>query len=104
MRRIKRNDTVRVMKGRDRGRQGVVRQVVTDEDRVVVTGINMVKRHARARGLNQPAGIIELEAPLHVSNIRLVCPQCGKPTRVGFRLQANGAKVRYCKQCDADVD
>lgn len=104
MRIIKRNDTVRVMTGRERGKQGQVRQVITDTGRVVVQGVNTVKRHMRARSATQPAGIIELDAPMHLSNVRLVCPHCGKAVRVGFRLQVNGAKVRYCKRCDQDID
>ena len=104
MRRIKRDDNVRVMTGRDRGKQGQVRQLITEKDRVVVTGVNTVKRHMKARSINQPAGIIELDAPLHISNVRLVCPHCAKAVRVGFRFQANGAKVRYCKGCDQDID
>ena len=104
MRRIKRNDTVRVVSGRDRGKQGQVRSVDTEAERVTVHGVNIVKRHMRARSMNEAGGIIEREAPVHISNLRLICPNCGKAVRVGFRLQANGAKVRYCKQCDQDVD
>ncbi len=104
MRNIKRDDTVRVMTGRERGKQGEVRQVLTEKDRVIVRGVNTVKRHMRARSLSQPAGIIEIEAPIHISNLRLVCPHCGKAVRVGFRFQANGAKVRYCRGCDQDID
>ncbi len=104
MRSIKRNDTVRVMSGRERGKQGQVRQVIVEKDRVIVTGVNTVKRHMRARSLQQPAGIIEMDAPIHISNVRLVCPGCSKAARTGVRLQANGAKVRYCKRCDQDID
>ena len=104
MRRIKRNDTVKVLTGRDRGKQGQVRQVATESDRVTVHGVNIIKRHMRARSINEAGGIIEREAPVHISNLRLICPNCGKPTRIGFRVQANGAKVRFCKQCDQDVD
>lgn len=104
MRRIKRNDTVRVSTGRDRGKQGQVRQVATDSDRVIVNGVNIIKRHMKARSINEPGGIIEREAPVHISNLRLICPNCGNAARVGFRQQANGAKVRYCKQCDQDID
>ena len=104
MQRIKRNDTVRVTTGRERGKQGQVRQILADRDRVVITGVNMVKRHMKQRAANQPAGIIELEAAVHASNVQLVCPSCGKAARVGFRLQANGAKVRFCKRCEQDID
>ncbi len=105
MRKVKRNDTVQVMTGRDRGKRGQVRQATAGEgDRIVVHGVNIVKRHMRARSMTQPAGIIELEAPIHISNVRVVCPQCSQPARVGFRLQTSGAKVRYCRKCDADID
>lgn len=104
MRRIRRNDNVMVMAGKERGKQGQVREVLADTHRVVVQGVNMIKRHTKARSVQQPSQIIEREAPLHVSNVRLVCPQCNKPARTGFRAQPNGAKVRYCKRCDADID
>lgn len=104
MRKVKRNDTVQVMTGRDRGKRGEVRQIVEEGERVVVHGVNTVKRHMKARSLTQPAGIIELDAPVHVSNVRVVCPQCNRAVRVGFRFQTSGAKVRYCRKCDADID
>ena len=104
MRRIRRNDNVMVMVGRERGKQGQVREVQLEKQRIVVQGLNIVKRHTRARSAQQPSAIIEREAPLHVSNVQLVCPQCNKPTRTGFRAQPNGAKVRFCKRCDADID
>ncbi|MSQ61837.1 MAG: 50S ribosomal protein L24 [Dehalococcoidia bacterium] len=104
MRRIKRDDTVRVLTGRDRGKQGQVRQIIAERDRVVVQGISMIKRHMKASGMNQPAAIVEREAAIHMSNVRLICPQCNNPTGVGFRTQANGARVRYCKRCDQDID
>ncbi|MPZ23979.1 MAG: 50S ribosomal protein L24 [Dehalococcoidia bacterium] len=104
MRKIKRNDNVMVVIGKDRGRTGTVRQVLPDAGRVVVTGVNMVKRHMRPRSLQQPGGIIEKEGPIQVSNVMLVCPSCGKATRVGFRIREDKSKGRYCKQCDSDVD
>ncbi|MEX2236431.1 MAG: 50S ribosomal protein L24 [Dehalococcoidia bacterium] len=104
MRKIRRNDNIIVMTGKDRGRTGTVRQVLTEEEKVLVTGVNMVKRHMRQRSLQQPGGIIEKEAPLAISNIRLVCPSCGKAVRVGFRIRDDGGKGRYCKNCNADID
>jgi large subunit ribosomal protein L24 len=104
MRKIKRNDNVMVMTGKDRGRTGPVRSVLPQEDRVIVTGVNMVKRHMRQRSLQQPGGIIEKEAPIAISNIRIVCPACGKATRIGFRIREDGGKGRYCKSCQADID
>jgi large subunit ribosomal protein L24 len=101
---IRRNDTVRVMAGKDRGRQGEVRQVFPVRGRAIVTGVNMSRRHQRARSASEPGGIVDVEAPIHVSNLRVVCPSCGQPVRVGFRLLDDGRKVRYCKRCDEAVD
>jgi large subunit ribosomal protein L24 len=104
MRRIQRDDLVQVRTGKDRGRRGQVRQVLPKQERVVVTGINMIKRHVRATQIGQPAGIIEREAPLHISNVAVVCPECDLASRVGFRVRADGVKIRVCKRCDADID
>lgn len=101
---VRRNDTVEVMTGKDRGRRGEVRHVVTGTSRVVVTGVNMVKKHRRARGANEPSDIIDMEAPLHVSNVRVVCRSCDAAVRVGFRKLEDGRKVRYCKACDEAMD
>jgi large subunit ribosomal protein L24 len=112
---IRRDDTVLVMKGKDRGRTGQVRKVLPGgkkEDqfgqpqpsKIIVTGINMVKRHMKPRGPQKPGGIIERESPIAWSNVALICASCAKPARVGFRQQADGRKVRYCKRCDANVD
>ncbi len=104
MQRVKKEDNVLVMKGKDRGRSGTVRVVIPEDNRVIVTGINVVKRHMRPRGPQQPGGIIEREAPIALANVRPLCPSCDKPVRVGFRLLADGRKVRYCKKCDANFD
>ncbi len=101
---VRRNDTVEVMRGKDRGRRGDVRRVITGASRVVVTGVNMVKKHRRARSANEPSDIIDMEAPLHVSNVRVVCRSCDAAVRVGFRLLEDGRKVRYCKACDEAMD
>ena len=101
---VRRNDTVEVMTGKDRGRRGEVRSVVTKASRVVVTGVNMVKRHRRARSANEPSDIIDMEAPLHVSNVRVVCRSCDAAVRVGFRQLEDGRKVRFCKACDEAMD
>ncbi len=104
MRRVQRDDLVEVRSGKDRGRRGQVRQVLPKQDRVIVTGINMVKRHMRPTQMGAPAGIIEREAPLHASNVGVVCPVCDRPARVGFRVRADGAKTRVCRRCDGDID
>ncbi|MCH7835252.1 MAG: 50S ribosomal protein L24 [Chloroflexi bacterium] len=104
MQRVKKEDTVLVTKGKDRGRSGPVKLVIPGKNRVIVTGINIVKRHMRPRGPQQPGGIIEREAPISLANVRPLCPSCDKPVRVGFRVLADGRKVRYCKKCDANFD
>ena len=104
MRRMRREDTVLVVKGKDRGRSGSVRKVIPKDNKVIVTGINMVKRHMRPRGPQQAGGIIEREAPISLANVALLCQSCNKPARVGFRVLADGRKVRHCKRCDANLD
>ncbi len=107
MQRIKKGDTVEVIAGKDLGERGEVVSVLPKADRVVVQGINVMKRHQKAKqaGNQQiPAQIIEFDAPLHLSNVMLVCPNCNKKTRVGFKVRADGFKVRVCKQCGQDIE
>jgi large subunit ribosomal protein L24 len=107
MQRIKQGDTVEVIAGKDIGERGEVIQVINKNYRVVVNGVNRLKRHEKARqaGARQvPAQIVEFNAPIHLSNVMLVCPSCGQRSRVGFRLKDTGAKVRFCKKCNADID
>jgi large subunit ribosomal protein L24 len=99
MRKIRSGDTVLVVSGRNKGQQGRVRRNVIDKDRIVVEGINIVKKHIK-RGRARQAGIVEIEAPLHVSNVKLICPSCKEPTRVGVRTGNDGKNIRYCKKCD----
>jgi large subunit ribosomal protein L24 len=109
---IKKGDNIEVIAGKDAGKRGTVQRVLTEERRVVVDKINMVKRHTKPRpaprrsGSQQliPGGVLEKEAPLHISNVQLVCPACGKPSRVGFRVNDDGNKVRVCRRCGKDVD
>ncbi len=102
--RIKKDDTVLVTKGRDRGKAGPVRLVIPKDRRVIVTGINIVKRHQRPRGPDRPGGIIQREAPVAWANVMPICQGCNKPVRVGYRVLPDGRKVRYCKKCDANFD
>jgi large subunit ribosomal protein L24 len=102
---IRRNDNVVVIAGRDRGKRGRVLRVVPDKTRVVVEGVNFVKRHTRPNPQrNIKGGIVEREASLHVSNVQLVCPECSEPTRIGRRLLDDGRRVRYCRKCNGVVD
>jgi len=101
---IKRDDTVVITTGKDSGKKGKVRHAWPDKEKVIVDGANMIKRHSRARRAARQAGIIELEAPIHVSNVMLVCSKCNKPTRVGFQFLADGKRVRVCKSCQEVID
>lgn len=102
MRKIRTGDEVLVTTGRNKGQQGTVRMNLIDKDRVVIEGVNIVKKHIK-RGRARQAGIVEVEAPLHVSNVKLICPSCNEPSRVGVRTNAEGANERYCKNCDATI-
>jgi large subunit ribosomal protein L24 len=104
---IKKGDTVEVISGDDRGVRGTVQWTLLKKDRVVVSGINIVKKHQRpiraGRSQVQP-GIIDFEAPIQISNVMLVCPRCDQRTRVGFTRQEDGRKVRVCKKCGEAID
>ena len=101
---IRKNDTVLVIVGKDRGKRGKVRFAYPKDERILVEGINFIKKHSRARGAARQAGIIEREAPIHVSNVMLLCNKCNHPARVGFRSLADGKKVRICRSCGEVVD
>ena len=101
---IRRDDTVMVIAGKDRGKSGKVNRVIREKDRVVVAGVNIATKHVKNRPGIRQAGIIHVEAPLHISNVMLMCPHCAKPTRVGHRFQEDGTKVRVCKRCDDVID
>jgi large subunit ribosomal protein L24 len=102
MRKIRTGDEVLVTSGRNKGQRGVVRQNLIERDRVVIEGVNIVKKHIK-RGRARQAGIVEVEAALHVSNVLLVCPTCKQASRVGVRSNSDGANERYCKKCDAGI-
>ncbi len=102
MRKIRTGDEVLVTSGRNKGQRGFVRQNLVDKDRVVVEGVNIVKKHIK-RGRARQAGIVEVEAPLHISNVRLVCPSCGQTSRVGIRQDAEGKNERFCKKCEQTI-
>jgi large subunit ribosomal protein L24 len=102
---IRKNDSVVVIAGRDRGKRGRVLRVLPDTSRVVVEGVNFVKRHTKPNPQrNVKGGIVEREAGLHLSNVQLVCPECSTPTRVGRRRLEDGRRVRYCRKCNGVVD
>jgi len=101
---IRKDDSVIIIAGKDSGKKGKVRRVLPREDRLIVEGLNMVKRHSRARRAVRQAGIVEMEAPVHVSNVMLVCGKCGRPTRVGARFLTDGKRVRVCSSCREVID
>ena len=102
---IRKNDNVVVVAGKDRGKRGRVLQVVPDKNRVVVEGVNFIKKHTRPNPqANIKGGIVEREAALHAANVQIVCPECGAPTRIGRQLLGDGRKVRVCRKCDGAVD
>ncbi len=101
---IKRGDRVVIIAGKDKGKRGTVRQVMVKHNRVVVEGLNMVKKHQRARNPQQQSSIIEREAPLHMSNVMLVDPNNDEPTRVTFRRRENGTMVRVGKGSGEDIE
>src|SRR3989338_10606039 len=96
---IRKNDNVLVTAGKDKGKKGKVRFAYPKDDRVLVEGVNFIKKHTRATGQVRQAGIIEREAPIDVSNVMLLCSKCNHPTRVGFRFLEGGKKVRICQVC-----
>jgi large subunit ribosomal protein L24 len=101
---VRKNDTVEVLAGRERGRRGKITRVLPKEQRVVVEGVNIRKRHTKPRRQGEQAGIVEFPAPLHISNVAVVCTKCGRSTRVGWRTLADGTKVRFCKRCDEVIE
>ncbi len=101
---IRKNDTVLVITGKDRGKKGKVRLAYPKDEQLLVEGINFIKRHTRARGQVRQAGIIEREAPIRVSDGMLLCNKCSHPTRVGSRFLQDGRKVRICRRCGEVID
>jgi large subunit ribosomal protein L24 len=102
---IRRNDNVVVITGKDRGKRGRVLKVDPAKNRLVVEGVNFIKRHTKPNPQRQiKGGVVEREASLHASNVQLVCPECSKPTRLGRKILGDGRKVRICRKCEGVVD
>ncbi len=102
--RIRKGDTVLVTTGSDRGKRGEVLRVMPKDERAVVQGVNIAKKHTKAKGMGQPGGIVEVEATIHISNLKLVDPKSDKPTKVGFRVLEDGRKVRVAKATGAVIE
>jgi large subunit ribosomal protein L24 len=102
---IRKNDTVLVTTGKDRGKKGRVIRLVPEKNRLIVEGVNLIKRHTRPNpAKNVKGGVVQREASLHASNVQLVCPECGAQTRIGHKVLDDGRKVRICRKCEGVVD
>ena len=102
--RIKKNDIVKIIAGNYRGKKGKVLKVYPRRNRLIVEGVNFVKRHTRPKSQTDPGGIQEREGPIDVSNVMLICPKCSAPTRVGMYFTEDGSKVRICCKCREMID
>lgn len=96
---VKKNDTVQVISGKDAGKKGKVLVAYPAEGKVIVEGVNMITKHEKPRGMNQQGGIVNKEAPIFASKVMLVCPSCGKATRLAHKVLEDGTKARLCKKC-----
>ena len=99
---LKKGDRVRVLAGKDIGKEGEITRVLRDDDRVIVDGVNVAKKHQRATRATMQGGIIDKDMPVHVSNVAILCTSCG-PTRIGYRFEPDGTKVRVCRKCGGDL-
>ena len=99
---IKKGDNVQILLGKDRGRSGKVERILSDKGKVVVGGINVVKRHIGKKVTGQQGQILDMVKPINISNVSLICPNCKKPTRVGFKIEGN-VKMRICKKCKEEI-
>jgi large subunit ribosomal protein L24 len=102
---LRKNDTVQVLTGRDAGKQGKVLKILREKNRVIVQGVGFTKKHTRPNPQrNIKGGIAEREAPIHASNVMIVCGECGKRTRIGHKLMTDGTKSRICRRCQGVLD
>jgi large subunit ribosomal protein L24 len=101
--RIKKGDQVKVLTGKDRGATGNVTRVLPAAGKVIVDGVNVAKKHQKATKATMQGGIIDRDMPIPVANVALLCPSCGKPTRVGYKFDGEGTKSRFCKKCGGEM-
>jgi large subunit ribosomal protein L24 len=101
---IKKGDTVEVVTGKNKGKRGKALKVFPHEDRIIVERINLIKKHTKRKSQSEQGGIIEKEAPLHLSNVMFFCGKCSRPTRIGKKILAGGKRVRVCRKCGEVVD
>ncbi|MBM7022427.1 50S ribosomal protein L24 [Treponema sp. Marseille-Q4523] len=95
---IKKNDNVEVLAGKDKGKRGSVVRIIPKKDKVIVSGVNIVKKAMKRRSQQDQGGIVEVEAPLHISNVGVVCKKCGRPVKIGYKIDGD-KKLRVCRKC-----
>jgi len=100
---IRKGDRVRVLTGKDRGKEGTVMRALPREGKVIVDGVNVVKKHQAPTRSTQQGGIIDKDMPVPVANVAVICPSCGKPTRIGYKFDASGTKIRICRKCEGEI-
>lgn len=103
MLKIKKGDTVQVLAGNDKGKKGEVVEVLPKAEKILVKGVNIRKKHMKPRKQGEEGGIISVECAIHMSKVSVVCPKCGKATRIGFEIDKEGNKVRICKKCGTKI-
>ena len=101
---IRKNDSVMVIAGKERGKTGKVLRVLKEKDAVIIERLNIVKRHTKPRGPQQTGGIVEKEAAIHASNIMIMCEKCNAPARIGHKILSDGKKIRICRNCSEALD
>ncbi len=101
---LRKNDNVMSITGKERGTTGKILKVLSEKDRAIIERLNLVKRHTKPRGPQQPGGIVEKEASIHVSNLMLMCDRCNAPVRYGHKVLGDGKKVRICRRCGETID
>ena len=101
---LKKNDTVMVVAGKNRGKSGKVLRVLPKKEAVIIERLNFAKRHLRAGGPHGKGGIVEKEAPIRISNVQLLCGKCNRPTRIGKKILEDGRKIRICRKCGEAID
>lgn len=97
--RLHKGDQIQVLKGKDRGKRGKIERIFTKEKKVLINGLNIIKKHVKPRGEGKPGGIIEMTKPLGIAKVALVCPKCSRVTRIGFQLGKDKQKQRFCRKC-----
>jgi large subunit ribosomal protein L24 len=100
---IRRNDIVKILAGKDKGKSGKVLRIYPQHNKAIVEGINYIKKHARRTQDNPQGGIVQKENPIQISNLAIICPRCSKPARIGFSILADKSKVRFCKKCNETI-